>query len=50
MRKDYIAQWYEVREQQGVSDRIHCCSASARPPRPPAGNITVIAILTVLAC
>lgn len=25
MRKDYIAQWYEVREQQGVSDRIHCC-------------------------
>ena len=24
MRKDYIAQWYEVREEQGVSDRIHC--------------------------
>lgn len=23
MRKDYIAQWYEVREEQGVSDRIH---------------------------
>lgn len=24
MRKDYIAQWYEVREEQGISDRIHC--------------------------
>ncbi|MCD8522388.1 MAG: hypothetical protein LRY66_09395 [Saccharospirillaceae bacterium] len=24
MRKDYIAQWYEVREEQGISDRIYC--------------------------
>jgi hypothetical protein len=25
MRKDYISQWYEVREDEGVSDRIHVC-------------------------
>lgn len=24
MSKDYIAQWYEVREEQGIPDRIQC--------------------------